>query len=258
MNWLMTFLVRLYPRVWRARYEAEFAALLEDVKPSWGTTLDILRRGLALQMQTASFGMIVAGLGLAGLVAGLGVWRAMPAQFVSQVTLQVQAREAGDGKAMPERANRAAQYLFRNKQLSAIVKEDNIYPAELARKPMEDVLAEMRDSITIRPGRAVALPAGAKPFSVWPIDVSFRYRDPEVAERVAQDLALRLDFLCYLEGETGGRFSGSRVIADTALSGAREVRANIWLYGAMGVTVGVMAGVGVGWWRGRSRAQLVG
>jgi hypothetical protein len=107
MNWLRTFLVRLYPRVWRERYEAEFAALLEDVKPSWGTTLDILRGGLALQ-RTANFGMIVAGLGLAGLAAGLGVWRAMPAQFVSQVTLQVQAREAGDGKAMPERVHRVA------------------------------------------------------------------------------------------------------------------------------------------------------
>ena len=38
----MTALVRLYPRAWRDRYEAEFLEVLVDRPPRWGDRLDIL------------------------------------------------------------------------------------------------------------------------------------------------------------------------------------------------------------------------
>jgi len=73
---------RLYPSTWRNRYEAEFAALLEDVDPSWRTSLDILKGAIAMQLRTASFGRIVALTGLVGLMFGPGIWFVMPDQYV--------------------------------------------------------------------------------------------------------------------------------------------------------------------------------
>ncbi len=53
----MTALLRLYPRAWRQRYEAEFLAMLEDRPPSLRDRIDILRGAidarLNLQVRTA-------------------------------------------------------------------------------------------------------------------------------------------------------------------------------------------------------------
>ena len=81
MSRLMRLLARLYPASWRSRYEAEFDALLEDVKPGWGALFDILQGAAVTQVRTGSvvkIAIFTAVMGLAGLLIGLAVSVGMP------------------------------------------------------------------------------------------------------------------------------------------------------------------------------------
>jgi len=54
MRRILPFLIRLYPKAWRERYESEFTALLEDVDPGWRTLIDVFNGGVAMQLKTLS------------------------------------------------------------------------------------------------------------------------------------------------------------------------------------------------------------
>ena len=58
---------RLYPRSWRARYGAEFEALVKDAEPVWSDLFDVVRGAVVMQMRTIS-----SYLKLAGAVAVAG------------------------------------------------------------------------------------------------------------------------------------------------------------------------------------------
>ena len=51
----------LYPKDWRQRYGTEFDALLEEAKPRWGDTADVLRAALEVRSDTGR-GAIVRGV----------------------------------------------------------------------------------------------------------------------------------------------------------------------------------------------------
>jgi hypothetical protein len=63
-------LVRLYPRPWRARYEAEFRAVLEAGPSSRGDVLDIVRGALDAHLHPAEPSLVP---GLAAVIGG-GLW----------------------------------------------------------------------------------------------------------------------------------------------------------------------------------------
>ncbi len=50
MKWWMARLVRLYPRRWRERYEAELAALIEDSGADWRSAVDVVRGATLMQL----------------------------------------------------------------------------------------------------------------------------------------------------------------------------------------------------------------
>jgi predicted permease len=50
MKWWMARLVRLYPRRWRERYEAELAALIEDSGADWHSAVDVVRGATLMQL----------------------------------------------------------------------------------------------------------------------------------------------------------------------------------------------------------------
>ena len=74
MKSIVRILARLYPASWRARYGAEFDALLEDVQPSTRQALDVFLGAMSMQMTTWNFGKIMSGnvvdRGLEGVVVG--------------------------------------------------------------------------------------------------------------------------------------------------------------------------------------------
>jgi hypothetical protein len=63
-------LVRLYPRPWRARYEAEFLAVLEAAPPSRHDLVDIARGALDAHLHPAQPSLVP---GLAAVIGG-GMW----------------------------------------------------------------------------------------------------------------------------------------------------------------------------------------
>jgi hypothetical protein len=71
MRGLTKFFARLYPAAWRDRYARQFAALLEDVKPGWGASFDILKGAIVMQLRTFGSRQIIVfttAAGLAGLL----------------------------------------------------------------------------------------------------------------------------------------------------------------------------------------------
>ena len=77
MSRWMKLLVRMYPVSWRGRYEAEFAALLEEVQPSWRGSFDILKGAVAMQLRTIRLGKSFVLLGVLGFFAAL-----IPSYFI--------------------------------------------------------------------------------------------------------------------------------------------------------------------------------
>ncbi len=75
-------LIRLYPRPWRARYEDEFVALLEDTGATWHVVVDIVRgvlRERALQAWRAVIGREVGALPPLRWTRALGSFTALMA-----------------------------------------------------------------------------------------------------------------------------------------------------------------------------------
>jgi hypothetical protein len=52
MKRLLGVAARLYPSWWRQRYESEFDALLEDVRPGWRELRDVITGALTMQIKT--------------------------------------------------------------------------------------------------------------------------------------------------------------------------------------------------------------
>jgi hypothetical protein len=60
MKSIVRILAMLYPASWRARYGAEFEALLDDVSPSSRQALDVFLGAMSMQITTWNFGKVVA------------------------------------------------------------------------------------------------------------------------------------------------------------------------------------------------------
>lgn len=70
--------------------------------------------------------------------------------------------------------------------LEQMIREFDLYPAERARVPMEDIVVRMRDSIDVQLERPRLGPRGPEPPHAF--HVRFTYPDPNVATRVTQRL----------------------------------------------------------------------
>ena len=80
-------LVRLYPPKWRKRYENEFRALLDDIRPQWRDVLDLLKGGLEMRLLESAWPKYTAIFGIAGaLVCGVVALR-IPNQYASTAVL---------------------------------------------------------------------------------------------------------------------------------------------------------------------------
>ena len=64
MRGLIRFAVRLYPAFWRARYEIEFDALLEDVDLGWRDLFDVLKGAGAMQIRHVGMILVLCPLNI--------------------------------------------------------------------------------------------------------------------------------------------------------------------------------------------------
>jgi capsular polysaccharide biosynthesis protein len=173
----MRLFARLYPASWRNRYEAEFNALLENVDPSWRTSLDILKGAVAMQLRTFSFRKLIAAACLSGLLVALGLWIATPKRFSSEAIIDISSPSA-DEKVVSQYVNRFVMNQLSRSVLKEFIEKRKLYPRERAKRPLEEVVEEMRRNIFATHHRDY-------PSKIF---IIFSYEDPITAQRVTGDL----------------------------------------------------------------------
>jgi polysaccharide chain length determinant protein (PEP-CTERM system associated) len=146
--------------------------------------IDILRRHKAWILGPA-FGALV----IAVVVAFL--W---PDTYLSSAIIRVVPSQVPENFVptnvnveMSQRINSMAQTILSRGNLTNIINTHNLYPRERQRKPMEDVIEDMKNSIKI--GQVVNLTERERGLSAF--SIQFAYQDRILAQRVTGDLVTR-------------------------------------------------------------------
>jgi uncharacterized protein involved in exopolysaccharide biosynthesis len=179
MSRMIHFLARLYPRSWRQRYGAEYAALLEDVRPDGRTAVDVIAGALAMHIRNWKSWGILAGSALCGAAVIVGLFVAMPNSYVSVAVLKVEG-QAG-GRETIDAINSMMESVESRAELTGLITAGGLYLSRRSRMPFEDVIEEMKKNITIQP-------LGA---NVAAFKIQFNYSDPHLAQQVTQGLVAR-------------------------------------------------------------------
>jgi uncharacterized protein involved in exopolysaccharide biosynthesis len=134
------------------------------------------------------FGPAFAGLVLS--VVGAFMW---PDTYVSTASIKVIPQEvptnyvqSNINQAMQDRISSLAQSIMSRTRLTSYVNTLQLYPKELAGKPIDDVVEDMRKDIRISPVQAMA--GGGSQNSVPAFQISFAYTDRVNAQKVAHKL----------------------------------------------------------------------
>jgi uncharacterized protein involved in exopolysaccharide biosynthesis len=164
---------RLYPRSWRERYDVEFQVLLDDVRPGWRELLDVMRSALIMRLTIDSthwkFGTALA---LAGAVLAAGVSFVVPNRYVSSALIRFTSDD--------QIAQIQQSVLSRGSLVELICRPSlNLYRRERQRKPLEDIVEDMRRDIHIR--RLVIGGARAA-------QITFAYPDKDKAQATTRAL----------------------------------------------------------------------
>ncbi len=177
MRHFIRFLARLYPAPWRAKYGAEFDALLLDSRADWRAALNVFTGAMTMQFTKWGYGRFaMSGLGL-GFAVALAVALLIPEQYRSEGVL----RGPSDA-ASREALARAEQDALSRASLVSLIQRRNLYLGERSRMPLQDVIEKMRQHI-----RFTALdPPGS-------VSVQFEYPDKYLAQSITQTLMLGLD-----------------------------------------------------------------
>jgi polysaccharide biosynthesis transport protein len=152
-----------------------------------GDYIDILRRHKAW-----IFGPAFAGLVIAVVVAFL--W---PDTYVSVATIRVVPPSvpaslvpSNINSAMSQRINAMYQTISSRNNLTNIVNTYNLYPRDRNRKPMEDIVEELRQNIQIGAVSSVAKSDREKD-EVPAFRIQFSYENRLLAQKVTADLVSR-------------------------------------------------------------------
>jgi polysaccharide chain length determinant protein (PEP-CTERM system associated) len=146
--------------------------------------IDILRRHSAW----------IAGPAFAGLVIAVVVAFLWPNTYVSTATIRVVPPQVPENlvptnvnSAISERINSMYQTVSSSGNLTNIILSFNLFPRERQRKPMADVVEDMRKAIRI--GNVGTI--GRRDRDVPAFQLSFSYEDRLLAQKVAADLVSR-------------------------------------------------------------------
>ena len=85
MRRVMKLLARLYPAEWRARYGAEYEALLEEGTPRMRDVADVVWVGIKMQAMSRGFVRVVLPCALAGMFAAGVISLIAPPQYREQI-----------------------------------------------------------------------------------------------------------------------------------------------------------------------------
>ena len=113
----------------------------------------------------------IAGPAFASVVLAVVAAFMWPDTYVSEATVQVEPPQVPEryvpsnvNEEMSQRINQMAQTVQSRANLVNIIQTNNLYKGDLQRKPLEDVLEDMRKDIKISPVVSLQLQASAVPF----------------------------------------------------------------------------------------------
>jgi hypothetical protein len=151
MKFLLRLAVGVYPRAWRARYEVEFQALLDETQPGWRNIVDVLIGGLQMRLRYSHPGLIVAALGIVGALGAGLIAFVTASRFASTGTMNVRpaASPTAPGSArLEDLMPGLARVAFSRDVLMGIIQQHHLYSS--ARSSTEDLVDRMRGDIRIQ------------------------------------------------------------------------------------------------------------
>ena len=176
---------KLYTRQWRARYGAEFDALMEDVEPDWAEFVNVLGGAVQMQLKNeTAYLKLAAVLAVIGAVAGLGVSLRVPDRYTASAAIKVTPGAEDDPGKTVEHLTQMQQEILSRNSLAELIQRPalNLYQRERRNLPLEDIVQNMRNKdIRIAPA----------PGDPSVMNISFTYPDRRLAQAVTQQLVNR-------------------------------------------------------------------
>ncbi|MGF7172188.1 uncharacterized protein involved in exopolysaccharide biosynthesis [Sphingobium xanthum] len=141
---------------------------------------------------------------LLGLIAALATAFLLPTKYESRAVLLVEApllpedvaSDVSGQEVLDQRMARIRQQMLSRPQLIQLIERNGLYPAELRSSSLSEVIATMREAISIAPVSAGIQTTSSGRRSTIAFGMSFQYSDPVKAQAVAQALTeqvLQLD-----------------------------------------------------------------
>ncbi len=186
----------LYPASWRARYGAEFDALLDDANVRWRDLADVLRGAFIMQMTSwKSYGKIAVAAGIACAILALVGSFLIPERYESRAVMRISSQSppadstSGDEDLVWRLEQMQTQVLGRRALMDLIrFPLLDLYKEERKHTSLEEVAEKMRThDIMIRLYEA----PHAGQSDALAFEVRFRYPDRYKAQQVVREISSR-------------------------------------------------------------------
>jgi polysaccharide chain length determinant protein (PEP-CTERM system associated) len=146
-----------------------------------------------------------------GLVVSVVVAFLWPDTFVSTAVIRVVPAQVPErfvpsnvNSELGQLINSMTQQILSRGTLTNLINTYNLYPNERKRKPMEDVIEQMRKAVGVSGVRSLTRQVGRESSMISAFEVGFSYSDRLLAQRVTADLVTR-----YIDENIRARASSS-------------------------------------------------
>lgn len=150
----------------------------------FGDYLDIVRRHLHWVLGPAFLGLVIAVI----------VAFAWPDTYVSEATMRILPPQvptnlipAGITSRLADRINSIQQQVLSRDGLMEIIRTHNLYPDDVKKRPMEDVVDKMRGEVAFQPIN-IAFAGRSGQDNALAFRIRFSYRDKYTAQKVVRDV----------------------------------------------------------------------
>ena len=133
-----------------------------------------------------------------GLVLAVATAYLLPTKYESSAVLLVQAPSLPpeviglpDNEAVAQRIEAIRQRLINRPALIAMIERNDLYPQERKGTPLSEIVKDMREAITLEP-QTIDLGPSTTADKTISVRLAFKYRDPTLAQAVAQQLMERV------------------------------------------------------------------
>lgn len=140
--------------------------------------------------------IIPALLGIVGAIAAIilipPIYRSNAIMLVQSPQLPTEVIGAGDLDVVDRRIARIREQVTARPELIALIERHDLYGSERRSDPLSEVIADMREAITLTPSSSATPDANAANQKTIAFELAFDYREPAATQAVVQDLMNRI------------------------------------------------------------------